>query len=476
LTAVPGFIDIHRHGDLVPFGSGEEAEELRQGITFFMNGSCGFSPVPSRGEFFGLLQSYARPIMGAIPDHLRGMDFAAFRRALEQMPLYSNMGCLCGGGALRIAVKGFDNSPMSAAEMDSLSGLLEGELDAGAFGLSLGLMYAPENFYSIEELEKICRIPARRGLPVAVHLWQEGNGLFDSIEKIIALAKKSGAAIHISHLKITGKQNWGKIGRALDRIVCARKEGLDITFDAYPYNAGSTALYALLPPARLNRGPAELIESLREPQMRRAIAAELQDANAAWDNVVPGIGWQGVAISGGRDASLSGLSVRDIAAGRGCSPEDCVFDLLLENDGNISVIIFSMDEADVEKVLGFPGAIVISDSLYAGNLPHPRRFGSQARFLSRYAAALGFEKALCSVTSLPARRFGLKDRGLLRAGAVADIVLLDRALLRDTAVWEAPAQYPQGIARVFVSGKQAFNEQEGPVGKYGRLATYEGAA
>jgi len=473
LTAIPGFIDIHRHGDLSPFGSGEDAEELRQGISFFMNGCCGFSPVPSRAKFFSALQNYARPIMGEIPARLCGMGFAELRGELEQMPLYSSMGFLCGGGALRIAVKGFDNSPMSASEMDSVRGLLNAELDAGTFGLSLGLMYAPEYFYSFDELVTICRVPAQRNRPVVVHQWQEGNGLPESIEKIISLARHSGAAFHISHLKMTGKKNKGKIAAILERIASVQHE-LDITFDVYPYNAGSTALYAMLPPAFLNGGLAALLDSLRKAETRRAIADELQNENADWDNMIPGTGWQGVVIAGGRDRSVAGSSVARIAAQRGCSPEDCAFDLLLENEGNIPVIIFSMDMDDVEQILATPGAIVISDSIYAaGGLPHPRRFGAQARFLSAYASAPGFENALRSLTSLPAARFGLKDRGVLRSGAIADIVLLDRRRFRDTAVWENPVQYPQGIAKVLIAGKLAFEEMQGPLGKFGGLAVCE---
>jgi N-acyl-D-aspartate/D-glutamate deacylase len=294
------------------------------------------------------------------------------------------------------------------------------------------------------------------------------------VEKIISLARQSGAAFHISHLKVTGKRNRGSISKALDRIAAVRQE-LDITFDVYPYNAGSTALYALFPPAYLSRGLAGLLGSLRKPETRRAIAAEWQDENAGWDNMIPGTGWQGVVIAGGRDISLAGHSVEEIAARRGCGSEECAFDLLLENEGNIPVIIFSMDMDDVERILASPDAMVISDSIYgAGGLPHPRRFGAQARFLSRYADALGFEKAIRSVTSLPAGRFSLKDRGLLQAGAIADITLLDRRRFRDTGVWEKPIQYPQGIAEVFVAGKPAFREQGGPLGKFGRLAVCEG--
>jgi N-acyl-D-aspartate/D-glutamate deacylase len=471
LNAMPGFIDLHRHGDLAPYKQPEEAEELRQGITTFINGNCGFSAVPSAPERFTLLNDYARPIMGSIPAHLSGASFAVLRREVESLPLYSNMGYLTGGGALRIAVKGFDSAPITEAEMDRLRGMLSESLEAGAFGLSLGLMYVPENYYSVEELVRLCATPAKYGRIVTVHLWGEGNSLLESIDKILTIARRSGAAFHISHLKAAGRRNWRRlILTALEKIAAARAEGLDISFDVYPYHAGSTALYTLLPPALQKNGIPELLANLRDKEIRLKTAAELKEEQEDWDNLIASTGWQSVVIAGGDDVALVGRTVADIAESRGSCCEECVFDLLIENKGNVPIVLYSICEEDMEKILAAPDAIVISDALYSsGGQPHPRRYGSQARFLSRYAGKIGLERAVRSLTDLPARRMGLNGRGLLSPGYTADIVLADMARLRDTATFEKPLQYPTGIVCVFMAGHTAFREAGGPLEKYGQF-------
>jgi N-acyl-D-aspartate/D-glutamate deacylase len=454
LYAVPGFIDIHRHGDLTPF-SGGGREELCQGITTFINGNCGFSAVPSSRQNFSLLRHYALPITGTIPKRFAGMGFAEFRRELEGCVLFSNIGYLCGGGALRIAVKGFEADPLSPVERDRISGLLQDELEAGVFGLSLGLMYAPENYFSMEELAGLCEIPAKRGRIVTAHLWGEGKSLPESVDKIVLLARRSGASFHISHLKAAGRSCWKTyIPGVLEKIRAARNGGLDISFDVYPYTAASTSLVTLLPPALQAGGMEKVLERLREPAVRAETAAALKTGQGLWDNLAFDLGWDRIVIIRGPE---SGKTVAEIAAARGQSGEECVFDLLLENRGNVPVILYSMCEEDVEAILAEPGVIVVSDALYSEDgAAHPRRYGAQARFLSRYAGKKGFEQALQSVTALPAERFGLKKRGLLRKGAVADILLINRGRLRDTADYTNPARLPEGIDMVMVAGRPSF--------------------
>jgi N-acyl-D-aspartate/D-glutamate deacylase len=471
LTAMPGFIDLHRHGDLVPYNQHEDAEELRQGITSFVNGNCGFSAVPSAPERFTLLCDYARPIMGSIPPHLSGASFKDLRRDVEARPLYSNMAYLVGNGALRIAVKGFSPAPVSTVEMDRICGMLDESLEGGAFGLSLGLMYVPENYYSTDELSQICVLPAKHDRIITVHLWGEGSSLLESIDRLLAIARCSDGAFHISHLKAAGKRNWRRlIPRALEKITAARDEGLDISFDVYPYHAASTALYTLLPPALQQNGIPNLLSNLRDADIRRKISSELKEEQEDWDNLIASTGWQSVVIAGGNDAALVGHSIAEIAEIRGCGGEECVFDLLMENSGNVPIILYSICEEDMKEILSAPGAIIISDALYSsGGQPHPRRYGSQARFLSRYAGSLGLERAVRSLTALPAHRMGMVGRGLLRAGDTADIVLVDMMRFTDRAVFERPVQYPTGIVRVLVAGHTAFTETSGLQGKYGRF-------
>ncbi|MDR0387372.1 MAG: amidohydrolase family protein [Treponema sp.] len=467
LYALPGFIDIHRHGDLIPFAGGG-TEELRQGITTFINGNCGFSAVPSSRQNFPLLRHYALPVIGAIPERFAGMGFAEFRRELEGCALRSHIGYLCGGGALRIAVKGFEPGPLSAAEQDRIGGLLQDELDAGVFGLSLGLMYAPENYYSMEELAKLCEIPAKQGRIVTAHLWGEGKSLPESVDKIIRLARRSGASFHISHLKAAGRSCWKtRIPGILEKIRTARDGGLDISFDVYPYTAASTSLVTLLPPALQQGGVERMLDRLREPTVRAETAAALRTEQSLWDNLALDLGWDRIVPGRGRE---SGKTIAEIAEERGQSGEECVFDLLLENRGNVPIFLYSMCEEDVETILAEPGVIVASDAIYPEDgTAHPRRYGAHARFLSRYAGKKGFEQALQSVTALPAERFGLKTRGRLRKNAVADILLVDRDRLRDTADYADPARLPEGIVMAMVAGRPSFFENKREYNAGGKL-------
>ena len=475
LTAMPGFIDIHRHGDLVPFLSPCEGEELRQGITTFVNGNCGFSAAPSSPEWFEALREYALPIMGPIPEELQGMNYAGLLGAVEHQPLSSNMAYLVGNAALRIAVKGFDPTPLTEREAERVAGLLGEALQAGAVGLSLGLMYVPEHFYHTQELVGICAVAAKYHRPVTFHMRGEGNSLLGSLAEALDIGKRSGAPVHISHLKAAGKRNWSKlVPSALEMIARARLEGQDVTFDVYPYHAGSTALYTLLPPALQRGGVPHMLEELAKPGVRRVLTQELRQETEHWDNLIASTGWKNVVIAGGRDAALTGKTVEEIAALRGVDSETCVFDLMLENHGDVPIVLFSMDEGDVEQVLSAPGAIVISDALYSqGGIPHPRKYGAHTRFLHRYGEKLGLERAVRSCTALPAQRMGLRNRGLLLPGMAGDLLLADLSALADTATFAQPRQYPHGIRQVYVNGKLAL-EDGAPAGPcWGRLLRAE---
>lgn len=478
LLVAPGFIDIHRHGDLTPFQIIPEGEELKQGITTFVNGNCGFSAAPSAEERFELLRDYARPIMGIIPEKLRGLSQSEFLNYVSAGKLCSNMGYLVGNGALRIAVKGFDASPLTGEELRKVCDLLHDSLEAGALGLSLGLMYVPENFYTFQELEQICRVPARMGRIVTAHIRGEGSSLLDSVREIVALARSCGGSFHISHLKAAGRKNWHtEISGVLELIQKAREEGMDVSFDLYPYCAGSTALYTLLPPALMAGGMEKTLKRLADPDIRMRLQAELKEEQPDWDNLVASTGWEAVVLVGGRNSSYVGKSVAEIAKERKCSPEMCMMDLMLENQGDLPIVFHSMCQEDMERVLRAPGSLVISDGLYSeGGIPHPRRYGAFARLITRYGEMLGLETAIQKITGGPAARMGLADRGRIKEGLNADLVLLDLQKYAETATYENPACYPQGIRMVIVNGNIACENGNLKDGFYGKLALRKGGA
>ncbi len=471
MWVVPGFIDIHRHGDLTPFYRQPEREELRQGITTFINGNCGFSAAPSAAEHFELLRDYARPIMGTIPDRMRSMGQKDFLDSVSRGKLCSNMGYLVGNGALRIAVKGFDASPVTRGELERIRALLRESLEAGAMGLSLGLMYVPENFYTFRELEQICRIPAEYGRIVTAHIRGEGSSLLESVQEITDLAKASGGKFHISHLKAAGRKNWHRvITQVLELLDRARGEGVDISFDMYPYCAGSTAMYTLLPPGLMEGGMEEMLKRLADPSARARLKRELQEEQRDWDNLVASTGWQSVVLAGGREEACIGRSVEEIAGERNTSPQECMMDLMLENAGNLPIVFHSMCPEDMEQVLRVPDSIVISDALYTeSGIPHPRRYGSFSRLICQYGNMLGIEETIRRITWNPARRMGIPDRGRIEEGMKGDLVVLDPSAFSDRATYEQPDRFPEGICMVTVNGKVAGEGGKWMDGCFGEL-------
>ena len=470
MWVLPGFIDIHRHGDLTPFLKTDE--ELKQGITTFINGNCGFSAVPSTEKFFQLLTDYAKPIIGTIPGEMKGMDQKTFFDRVKSCGMACNQGYLVGNGALRIAVKGFDASPMTRKEMDLLKEMLTKSLEAGALGLSLGLMYVPENFYTFKELVEICRIPAKMKKIVTVHMRGEGRSLVQSVQEVINLAKACEGKFHISHLKAAGKRNWHTvIERVIGMIEEARACGTDIDFDVYPYCAGSTALYTLLPPEMMKGGIDETLERLKDRYIRDKLRSELKEEQESWDNLVASTGWDRVILVGGRKEGEIGKSIQEIGEKRGISAEECMMDLLLENHGDVPIVFYSMCPQDMERVLWSPESIVISDALYSEEgIPHPRRYGTFSHLICTYRDRVPIEKIIPKITSAPAKRMGIEKRGTLKKGFKADIVIISPEKLRDTATYECPVQYPEGIEFVLVNGKIAKkNDGKGADGFFGHL-------
>lgn len=465
LTAMPGIIDMHRHGELSPIYHAGEGEEIRQGITTFFSGNCGFSAYPSCSDTFKLLQDYASPIIDKIPDSFSGYSFAQFAQELSKHDLSSNMGFLAGNGTLRIAVKGFDNSPLTAAEMQNYKSLLRESFEQGVFGLSLGLMYAAENSFLPSELCQIASVAAKASRPVFVHMRGEGSSLLASIDEVIAIAEKSGARMHISHLKAAGKKNWNVlVDKALERIEAANSRSLEISFDCYPYNAGSTAMYTLLPPWVQSNGIKNLIESLNEPETRRRVIKEMENEAEDWDNLVASTGWQNVVIAGGNEESFIGKSISEVSGLLKKSSEETCIDLITENHADIPIVFYSMDERDIRKIIMHPDAVIISDGLYSpqGN-PHPRRYGSFAKAVKDYSENKGFEAIVAAMTKKPADIMGLRDRGVLKKGKKADILLINREKYSDKATYKTPKLYPEGIEYVIINGKAAIEK-----GSYGR--------
>ncbi|MGI8865864.1 MAG: N-acyl-D-amino-acid deacylase family protein [Rubrobacteraceae bacterium] len=455
----PGFIDGHCHSDLMVLDNPESEIKLRQGVTTEVVGNCGIAPTPFTRENLDSLQSYVEPVLGKTGWKWSWETVGQYVETLLQAKPSENVATYVGHGTLRIAVMGFEDRPASNDELDRMKGLLEEGLQAGAIGLSLGLMYAPGSYTAREELVELCSVlPEHDGL-LATHIRGEGGSLIPSIEEVIWIAEHSGVPLQISHLKAAGRSNWGNVNQAMELIEDARSRGLDVTCDVYPYTAGSTSLTTLLPPWSLEGGVSWTLERLRDPDSRKRIKEELRHEQDEWDNLVASTGWDSVYISSlGKQSNAvqEGQTLAAIGGSRAADPADCMMDLLLEQDGKVSIVFFHMAGDDVERVLKWRHSLIASDSLHGqADKPHPRLYGTFPRVLDKYVredGLLTLEEAIRKMTSFPARRFRLDRRGLLATGYAADLVVFDPDTIADRATYDEPKRLPEGISHVLVNG------------------------
>jgi N-acyl-D-amino-acid deacylase len=348
--------------------------------------------------------------------------------------------------------------------MKEMKGILENGMQAGAIGLSIGLLYSPGRYSTKEELAELCSVLPKYNGILSTHIRGEGNNLIPSIKEVIWIAEKSGISLHISHLKAAGKRNWGSVSEALSLIEDARARGMDITCDVYPYDAGSTSLTTLLPPWSLEGGIPACLERIRDTFLRNKIKKEVSEEQEDWDNLVVSTGWDNVVISSiTKNTQFEGMSILEISQLIGKAPIDTALDLLLEEDGNIAIVYYHMSSEDVEQVIKWDKSIVISDSLGCQTgKPHPRTFGTFPRLFAKYVRenhVLSLEQAVRKVTSFPVQRFKLGKRGLLVPGYHADITVFDYHTINDTATYQKPVQYPEGISYVLVNGIKAIDHK-----------------
>ena len=459
----PGFIDIHRHADAALFRPGFGAAELAQGLTTVVNGNCGLSLAPIGGAHGDEAAAYLAPILGDVPPALRFSSLAAYFEAAEQHGCPLHHGTLVGMGTLRTCVSGFADGDLGAAEERELHRLLERALGDGALGVSLGLGYAPECFYSTAGLLRALAPLAGGGVPVTVHMRQEGEGVVDALREMLSVARALRVPLEISHLKSIGRSGWRKnVPEMLRLIRAAREDGLDVACDAYPYTAGSTQLIHVLPPEFQRGGAAALTAALRDPERRRQMRARME-TGADFENIIRLVGFENVFVTSLRlpeHRPYEGLALSELAARRGADPYDALFDLLAAEECRCAMIDFIADEADVEEILRAPFSGVISDATYpTAGAPHPRVYGAFARFWQTYVMEkklLAPEAAVRKLTGWPAERFRLAGKGRIAAGMDADLCLFDPARFAAAATYESPAHTARGMDCVWTAGAPAW--------------------
>ncbi|WP_308124919.1 amidohydrolase family protein [Streptomyces sp. NEAU-YJ-81] len=434
LVLAPGFIDPHSHADISPLEREDDTSKILQGITTEVVGNCGMSPDPRPdGGFGGLFER---------------LDAAGY--VTHYCPL-------AGHQALYEAAMGGRPGPPDRADARRMGMLLDEAMEAGAFGMSSGLIYPPGVHTAPDELvELAARLP--EGRIYATHMRDEGRHLRRSVEEAISLGVRTGRRVQVSHLKAAGVPFWGGVDDALDRLDRARAEGVDISQDVYPYHASSTTLLAVLPPWFLEGGDDRVRRRLNDPVQLERARAEVEDpADHGWENIVAGDGYDRIMVSSTRSHHHEGATLAGLGETLDMAPFEVIVHLLRTEDLQVHMVDFSMDERDVETVLRAPRTSVCTDGLAIGlgGKPHPRLYGSFPRVLGRYVRerdVLDLPTAIHKMTGLTAEVFGVPDRGRLAPGLVADLVAFDQATVGDTATYADPRRTPTGIRWVMQAG------------------------
>ena len=481
-VVAPGFIDPHGHSDASVFVDGALASHLRQGYTTQLSGNCGLTVAPLTPASREVVDRELRP-----HDVVARWDtFGEYLDAVDELALGLNVAFLVGHGTLRSAVLGMDAREPADAEMATLERHLEEAIEAGAFGLSSGLIYAPSIHARPAEIEALVTTATRRGGLYATHIRNEAAGLFEALDEAIAAGRAmgDGARLQVSHLKAGARTVWGRADEAVERLERARTDGLDIGADQYPYTAAATSLSIVLPPALLALTADETLAALADIDVRQRVRAEIDGGRSGWENVALDPGWGAIRVSfSSTHPDWAGHSLTELAAEMERDPADLAFDLLVDDQLETAIVLDCADEADVRSILAVPWIAVCTDAegrraghpiLDAGT-PHPRTYGTTARVLGRYVreeGVLSLESAVAKLTSVPARRLGLRDRGVVRDGALADLVAFDPSTVAEAATYHEPARYPAGIEHVFVAGRAAVLAGEETGERPGRLLRF----
>ncbi|MBP1754166.1 MAG: D-aminoacylase [Firmicutes bacterium] len=456
----PGFIDIHRHADVKLFAKDFGELEVRQGLTTIINGNCGLSVVPCPASHKEDIHRFLKPVIGNVPSGVYFDDFSSYRREAELQELPVNVGMLIGNGTIRAAVIGYQTGKLSLEEKERARAYLESSLEAGALGVSLGIVYAPEYNYDLEDFVDVLWPMRRYQVPLLTHIRGEGDTICEALEEVIEIARRLEVPLHVSHLKIIGARNWGtKSEKALEMLTKARASGMEVTYDLYPYTAGSTQLIQILPPEYLEGGLDQITARLQVKEEREALTAILKMPSTHFENLVSSIGWNNIyptTMHQQQNQLFIGKSIEEIAILQEKDPYECAYDLLIEENCGISMIDYIASEEDIIRIMKDPYSSIISDTVYPeGGLPHPRMYGTFPRILQNYVKeqkVLTIEEAVRKMTSLPAEVFHLSGKGMLKPGMDADINVFDLEKIETKASYREPIHMATGFSYVFVNG------------------------
>ncbi|ODR80243.1 N-acyl-D-amino acid deacylase [Haladaptatus sp. W1] len=463
----PGFIDTHSHSDIELFDNPTLAPKVRQGITTEILGQDGFSMAPMYRE--GGAEEWSKQLgalagqtdiawsWGSVGDYLD---------AVEESGVAPNAALLVGHGTVRFNVLGMDSRDPTDEELEEMADLVTEALEDGAAGFSTGLIYTPCTYAGTHEVQELAARLGSYGRPFVAHIRSEGRWIWNAFDEFIDIGAEEGIPLHLSHFKMGGPEQHGKVNRATSLIEAARERGVDFTAEQYPYTAGSTMLSAVLPPWVHAAGPKGTLEYLTDDDARERIRQDITEWRiTGWENIGALSGWDNVVIANvesEENTEVEGASIAEIANDRDTEPVDVVCELLVEEELSVSITLHMLDENDVQEIFSYERVCVGTDGLFGGK-PHPRVYGTYPRILGTYVREknlLTLEEAIRKMTSLPARAMGLDHKGVIRPGMDADLIVFDPVQVESRATFENPRRYPKGIDYVLVNGEFAVREGE----------------
>jgi len=448
-VVAPGFIDAHSHSDDALITCPQAESKVRQGVTTEVIGQCGSSAAPRELK----------------DDHSeRFASLAEYLGLLTTRGVAVNVVSLVGHGNIRSLVMGLEDRAASPDELRQMCELTGAAMEAGAFGLSTGLIYPPGSYGNHAEIVALAKVVAKYGGLYASHMRDESGGVVASVAETIAVGREAKLPVHISHHKVCGEESWGLVKESLALVDAMRREGVDVTLDQYPYTATSTGLKVIVPQWAHAGGTVTMRERLVDPVVRASVVEEILGRRERWD--------QTLVASCRKEANkhFEGHTLEEISHMVGKAPVDACLDLLLDENFDVQMVRFAMCEEDVAYVMRHPLVMIGSDAslrathgLLSSGKPHPRAYGTFPRVLGAYVrdrGTLRLEEAVRKMTSFPAQRFKLYDRGLLRPGAYADVVMFNPETVADVATYAAPHAYPRGIDLVMVNGSVVIEDGE----------------
>lgn len=458
LAVAPGFIDTHSHSDLQILVDPEVKPKVMQGITTEILGQDGISMAPLPEQYISPWRKNLAGLDGdsdAVDYHYK--DTAGYLKMIDAVKPGPNECYLVPHGNVRMEAMGLDNRQPTDAELEKMKDIVRREMENGAIGLSTGLIYMPCAYGQTKEVVEMCKVVAEYDGRFVIHQRSEADTILDSMKEVIQIGQQSGVKIHYSHFKVCGRKNWDKIDGMVQLLEEAEKDGIDVSYDQYPYVAGSTMLGVILPPWVHDGGTNKVIERLNDPELRKKMVYDIEHGIPGWDNFVDFAGLDNIYVTSvktDKNKDAIGLSLTQLGELRHKDPYDATFDLLRDEENAVGMVDFYGTEDHVKLFMKRPEMNVCTDGLLGGK-PHPRVYGAFPRVLGKYVReekALTLEQAVYKMTGKPAATFNIKNRGQIAEGNYADITVFNPDTVIDKGTFTDPAQYPEGIEYVMVNG------------------------